>query len=82
VRGATSIRILGRLVWQPVTMPVGVQPVTMPDDLYDRDILTWSEHQSFLLRRVARGERVNVVDWPHLVEQIEDVGISQLNAVP
>jgi len=53
----------------------------MPDDLYDRDILAWSEHQSGLLRRVARGERVNEVDWPHVVEEIEDVGISELNAV-
>jgi hypothetical protein len=53
----------------------------MPDDLYDHDILAWSEHQAGLLRRVARGERVNEVDWEHVVEEIEDVGISQLNAV-
>jgi hypothetical protein len=53
----------------------------MPDDLYDRDILAWSLHQASLLRRVARGERVNEVDWEHVVEEIEDVGISQLNAV-
>lgn len=53
----------------------------MPDDLYQRDILSWSEHQADLLRRVARGERVNGVDWEHVVEEIEDVGLSQLNAV-
>lgn len=53
----------------------------MPDDLYDHDILAWSEHQSSLLRRVARGERVNEVDWPHVVQEIEDVGLSELNAV-
>jgi hypothetical protein len=53
----------------------------MPDDLYERDILTWSEHQADLLRRLARGERVNDVDWPHIVEEIEDVGLSELNAV-
>lgn len=52
----------------------------MPDDLYDRDILAWSEHQSALLRRVARGERLNDVDWEHVVEEIEDVGLSELNA--
>jgi hypothetical protein len=56
-------------------------PVDMPDDLYDRDILAWSEHQSTLLRRVARGERLNDVDWDHVVEEIEDVGLSELNAV-
>ena len=53
----------------------------MPDDLYDRDILAWSEHQSVLLRRVANGERLNDVDWDHVVEEIEDVGLSELNAV-
>jgi hypothetical protein len=53
----------------------------MPDDLYDRDILSWSRHQADLLRRLARGERVNGVDWEHVVEEIEDVGLSELNAV-
>lgn len=53
----------------------------MPDDLYDRDILAWSAQQADLLRRAARGERVNGLDWDHVVEEIEDVGISELNAV-
>ena len=53
----------------------------MPDDLYDRDILIWSEQQADLLRRAARGERVNDLDWAHVVEEIEDVGLSQLNSV-
>ena len=53
----------------------------MPNDLYDRDILAWSEREAALLRRLARGERVNDVDWAHLVEEIEDVGLSELNAV-
>ncbi|MSP01317.1 MAG: DUF29 domain-containing protein [Acetobacteraceae bacterium] len=53
----------------------------MSDDLYDRDILTWSEHQADLLRRLARGEGVNGVDWAHVVEEIEDVGLSELHSV-
>ena len=53
----------------------------MPDDLYERDILIWSEHQAGLLLRFARGELVNGVDWEHVVEEIEAVGLSQLNAV-
>ena len=53
----------------------------MPDDLYDRDILTWSRYQAGLLRRLARGERVNGVDWDNVVEEIKDVGLSELNAV-
>ena len=53
----------------------------MPDDLYERDILSWSEHQADLLRRVAKGELVNGVDWDHVVQEIEDVGLSHLIAV-
>ncbi|MGE0222987.1 MAG: DUF29 domain-containing protein [Acetobacteraceae bacterium] len=52
-----------------------------PDDLYDRDVLLWSERQADLLRRLARGERVNDVDWAQVVEEIEDVGLSELHAV-
>ncbi len=47
----------------------------MPDDMYDRDALVWSEQQAVLLARLARGERVNdAIDWPHVIEEIEDVG--------
>ncbi len=35
-----------------------------------------------MLRRLAQGERVNDdVDWPHVIEEIEDVGQSALRAV-
>ena len=53
----------------------------MPNDLYDVDILSWSEHQAALLRRVANGERVNGIDWDHVIEEIADVGGSLLSAV-
>ena len=42
----------------------------MSDDLYDDDILWWSEQQAELLRRVVAGERVN----DQLVEEIESGG--------
>jgi len=50
--------------------------------LYDTDILLWSEQQADLLRRYAAGERVNdaAVDWPNIVEEIEDVGRSELRS--
>ncbi len=52
----------------------------MPDDLYDRDFLLWTEQQAALLRRLAHGERVNAaIDWPHVIEEIEDVGRSQVS---
>jgi hypothetical protein len=52
-------------------------------DLYDTDILQWSEHQAALLRRRAAGELVNEadLDWPNLAEEIESVGSEQLHAV-
>ena len=53
----------------------------MRGDPYSTDILTWSERQADLLRRVAAGERVNAqVDWPHVIEEVQDVGLSELRA--
>ena len=51
-------------------------------DLYDTDILLWSERQAELLRRSAAGERVDdgELDWPNIVEEIEDVGRSELRS--
>lgn len=53
------------------------------NDLYDKDILQWSERQGELLRRRATGELVNDVelDWPNIAEEVESVGRSQLSAV-
>jgi hypothetical protein len=53
----------------------------MPDGLYERDVLAWSQHQADLLRRLGRGERVNDVDWTNVAEEIEDVGLSELHSV-
>jgi hypothetical protein len=47
------------------------------DNLYDEDILTWSEQQALSLRRRS----ANALDWDNLAEEIEDVGRSQLRAV-
>ena len=49
---------------------------------YEADILSWSEHQAELLRRVAAGDQVNErPDWANIAEEIEDVGRSQLHSV-
>jgi hypothetical protein len=52
-------------------------------DLYEADILEWSDHQAALLRRVAAGERVNSddLDWPNIIEEIESVGRDQRKGV-
>jgi hypothetical protein len=46
-------------------------------DLYDDDILLWSEQQAEALRRRATNE----IDWENVVEEIVDVGRSELRAV-
>ena len=51
-------------------------------DLYDSDIVIWSERQAELLRRVAAGEPVNEApDWPNIIEEIASVGSEQRHAV-
>ncbi|MGD0432263.1 MAG: DUF29 family protein [Acetobacteraceae bacterium] len=52
-------------------------------DLYEEDIVLWSERQSELLRRRAAGELVNEaeLDWPNIAEEIESLGNEQRFAV-
>lgn len=53
----------------------------MPGGLYEHDALAWAERQADLLRRLSAGERVNeAVDWPHVIEEVQDVGLSELRA--
>jgi hypothetical protein len=49
----------------------------MHDDLYETDILLWSEQQADALRRRAANE----LDWENIAEEIEAVGNEQLHAV-
>jgi hypothetical protein len=50
-------------------------------DLYDDDILWWSEQQAELLRRMAAGERVNdQVDWNNIIDEVESLGRSETRA--
>jgi hypothetical protein len=52
-------------------------------DLYENDILLWSERQANLLRRHAADQRANdlALDWPNIIEEIESVGNEQPHAV-
>ncbi len=51
-------------------------------ELYDLDILEWSEHQARLLRQHAAGKAGNEVpDWTNIIEEVESVGRSQVDAV-
>jgi len=53
----------------------------MPDDLYMKDIVTWSDQQAERLRRLRAGERVNDLDWDNIIEEIETLGRSEVSAV-
>ena len=49
--------------------------------LYDEDILVWSEQQAAALRSLAtRHDLPNELDLANVVEEIEDVGRSDLHA--
>lgn len=51
-----------------------------PDELYRSDFYAWTREQAAALRRLAE-TRPNVeIDWPHLVEEIEDLGKAELRA--
>ena len=53
----------------------------MPDGLYERDVLAWSERQADLLRRLSAGERLNeAVDWSNVIDEVETVGRSELRS--
>jgi hypothetical protein len=41
----------------------------------------WSEEQAERLRHLARGERVNDIDWENVIEEIESVGRSGIVSV-
>jgi hypothetical protein len=64
-------------------VPIASGSERRTSDLYDNDILLWSERQVELLRRRATGELVNdaEIDWQNIAEEIEDVGKSAVNAV-
>jgi hypothetical protein len=54
----------------------------MMSDLYDEDIVLWSEHQAALLRQLAATAPANnAIDWPNIIEEIESVGSEQRHAV-
>jgi hypothetical protein len=51
-------------------------------DLYQDDIVSWSERQAQLLRQHAAVARVNdAIDWPNIVEEIGAVGGSERAAL-
>lgn len=52
-----------------------------PKELYERDFLAWSEHQTKALREAAQTRSNQLFDWENLAEEIEGLGISQKSAL-
>jgi hypothetical protein len=55
--------------------------MTTEASLYDTDIVAWVDRQVEELRRLAATAPSNAVDWPHLIEEIESLGRSQVSGV-
>jgi hypothetical protein len=54
---------------------------TRTAELYEQDFYVWTQRQAEALRRLAE-TRPNVdLDFPHLIEEVEDLGTSQRDAV-
>ena len=54
---------------------------TRIEELYEEDFYVWTLRQADALRRLAE-TRPNVdLDFPHLIEEVEDLGTSQRDAV-
>ena len=54
---------------------------TRTEQLYDEDFFVWTQRQAEALRRLA-ATRPNVdLDFPHLIEEVEDLGTGQRDAV-
>ena len=50
-------------------------------DLYDEDFYVWTQRQAAALRRLAETRPDVDLDFPHLIEEVEDLGTSQRDAV-
>jgi Domain of unknown function DUF29 len=54
---------------------------TRIEELYEEDFYIWTQCQAAALRRLAE-TRPNIdLDFPHLIEEVEDLGTSQRDAV-
>ena len=75
-RIARRVRLIGLLFRADLAQRPGMA------DLYETDILEWSEHQAELLRQHAATRRGNDgIDWPNIIEEIESVGNEQRHQV-
>ena len=54
---------------------------TQPEQLYEDDFYAWTRDQAQALRRLAATRPNLALDFPHLIEEVADLGTSQRDAV-
>jgi hypothetical protein len=54
---------------------------TRTEKLYEEDFYVWTQCQADALRRLAETRPNLDLDFPHLIEEVEDLGTSQRDAV-
>jgi Domain of unknown function DUF29 len=54
---------------------------TRIEELYEQDFYVWTQRQAEALRRLAETRSNVELDFPHLIEEVEDLGTSQRDAV-
>lgn len=54
---------------------------TGTEELYDEDFYIWTQRQAAALRRLAETRPNLDLDFPHLIEEVEDLGTGQRDAV-
>ncbi len=70
---ATEVERLGPAVWDEHRPKLGaLRQAVHLGDLYDTDVLEWSDHQARLLRQHAAGKSGNEVpDWDNIIDEVE-----------
>ena len=51
------------------------------DDLYEQDFYAWTRSQARALRQLATIGSNAAIDWPHLIEEVADLGKSERDTV-
>jgi hypothetical protein len=54
---------------------------TALEDLYERDFYAWSKRQARGLRRLAAARPNEDIDWPRLIEEVDDLAKRERDAV-
>jgi hypothetical protein len=54
---------------------------TWIEQLYEEDFYVWTQRQAQALRRLAETRPNLELDFPHLIEEVEDLGTSQRDGV-